>query len=86
MRINARLDEDRSRKFGYLQQISGAGVSEIVKLAIDAYYDRMKRTCGDAAALLSKSGFVGCGCGPAGLSQDYKEELARAMGTKHGDR
>ncbi|MGA8262622.1 MAG: hypothetical protein WB783_20630 [Arenicellales bacterium] len=86
MRINARLDENRSRKLGYLKRITGAGVSDILKLAIDVYYDQMKQTRGDPAALLRQSGFVGCGSGPADLSERYKEELAQMIGTKHGHR
>ena len=44
MRINARLDEDRKRKLEYLMRVTGLRVSDIIKQAIDALYERSERT------------------------------------------
>ena len=37
MRINARLDTDRSRKLDFLLRMTNQKISEIVKRAIDVY-------------------------------------------------
>ena len=41
MRISARLDEDRSRKLSFLANATNLGKSEILKQAIDLYYQQM---------------------------------------------
>ncbi|MEY3256727.1 MAG: hypothetical protein RLZZ29_1862 [Cyanobacteriota bacterium] len=35
MRVNARLDSDRTNKFQYIRQRTNQGTSEIMKAAID---------------------------------------------------
>jgi len=41
MRVNARLDSDRASKFNYIRQRTNQGVSDIMKVAIDLYYEKL---------------------------------------------
>lgn len=86
MRINARLDEIHSRKLEYLKRATDAGVSEVVKDAIDVYYDQMKARKPSAAEIFQESGFIGIAEGPEDLSTRYKEVLTESLDAKHGDR
>jgi hypothetical protein len=84
MRINARLDEDRKRKLEYLMRATGSRVSDIVKQAIDALYERAERSRGRPEKLLTSSGFVGCGESREELSVQYKDELKETIPAKQG--
>ena len=86
MRINVRLDEDHKRKLEYLIQVTGLRVSDIVKQAIDALYERTERTRTKPGQLLTSSGFVSCGEGPEDLSMTYKDALHVSIRTKYGHR
>jgi hypothetical protein len=44
MRINARLDENHSYKLKYLRGITGSGISDLIKQAIDVYYAQVMQT------------------------------------------
>ena len=86
MRINARLDQARSRKLNRLKKVTRSNVSEIIRRAIDGYYNQVDQTAGDSAALLAESGLIGCGVGPRDLSLNYKQELLLHLNKKHGHR
>jgi len=86
MRINARLDDDQSRKLEYLMRSTGARVSDIVKQAIEVLYEREEQTRGRPEKLLSSCGFVGCGEGPEEFSETYKDALKESMLAKHDHR
>lgn len=86
MRINARLDEEHAAKLDYLLEASHGKVTEVVKHAIDLYYDEMKRREGEGARRLLSSDFIGCAAGEEGLSAHYKETLDDGLGAKHGHR
>lgn len=83
MRINARLDDSLARKLKVLQELTKSGTSQIVKRAIELYYDKVIRTeRGGAAKALRKSGFIGCVSSDEDLSSRYKEILAESLETK----
>lgn len=84
MRINARLDDERSRKLEYIKSVTGTGTSDIIKQAIDDAYDRVRASSVDAAKTLMRVGFVGCGDGPPDLSENYKRDLETGFANKHG--
>ncbi len=86
MRINARLDEDHSEKLTYLARTTGASITEIIKRAIDTYFEQCGNSVGNAAEILTASGFVGCGEEAPALSEHYKDELKRSLATKHAHR
>jgi hypothetical protein len=86
MRINAWLDEGRSRKLAFLRKVTGRTLSEVLKNAIDTYYREIKREQTRARDILEKQGLVGCGEAGADLSSDYKSDLKGILDLKHGHR
>ena len=73
MRINARLDEELERKISYILDHKPMTQSELVKNAIDLYYDVFKNENESSFKVLSESGFIGGGSGPKDLSKNYKK-------------
>ena len=86
MRINARLDEDRSYKLRFLLQATNQKISEIVKRSIDVYYEQIQNTRRRPAEILNASGFVGCGKADPDLSATYKRRLGESLAAKHDHR
>lgn len=86
MRINARLDESHSEKLRYLTTITKGTISDVLKRAIDLYYERARTETGNASSILQSTGFVGSGESTADLSRKYKEILAKDLGSKHDHR
>ncbi|HKU44265.1 MAG TPA: ribbon-helix-helix protein, CopG family [Polyangiales bacterium] len=80
-RINARIDEELARKLEELGKLTGQSASAILKLALDAYYARVRGAPGHAKQALRAAGFVACATGDADLSVRYKDEL-RGWGDK----
>ncbi len=86
MRINARLDDSRSQKLDFLVRATSLGISEVLKQAIDAYYEQVRTIRPRPAEILSRSGFVGCGEADPELSERYKDDLRTLMAAKHDHR
>lgn len=86
MRINARLDESRGQKLEYLSRATHLSTSEIVKQAIDLFYEQVKSRRPLPAEVLKASGFIGCGESSPDLSDRYKEEVKSLVAAKHGHR
>ncbi len=86
MRINARIDEQHSERLRFLTRSTNASVSEVLKRAIDLYYEHRRRECGDATAALTASGFVGVADGDPELSTTYKQRLSEELLSKHDHR
>lgn len=86
MRISARLDEDHARKLSSLASATHQGTTEILKAAIDVYYQQIVASRPRPAEILQAAGFVGCADGLPNLSETYKEELLPSLAAKHGDR
>jgi len=84
VRINVRLDESLSRKLEALKKETGTTTSEVLRRAIDLYFSSVRDI--PVEAVLTGTGFVGCGEGPADLSESYKEELAKDLKNKHDHR
>ena len=84
MRINARLDDDRSEKLRQLQSLTRLSTSEIVKRAIDHLYLQQAGRSRERLDALLSSDFVGCAQGPTDLASQYKRYLARDLEEKHG--
>jgi len=61
-------------------------VTDLIKDAIDLYYQRVRQAQGNAQSHLFDSGLVGCGTAESGLSQTYKDDLSQALEAKHGHR
>ncbi len=86
MRINARLDESRSRKLEFLSRATDLSISDIVKQAIDVYFEQMRGRRPPPAEVLSDSGFIGCGEASPDLSESYKEAVRTLVAAKHDHR
>ena len=86
MRINARLDPDRSRKLDFLLRITDQKISEIIKQAIDVYYERVRRARPKPGDILTATGFVGSAQAGPDLSSRYKERLGESLAAKHDHR
>jgi len=87
MRVNARLDSDRATKLNYIRQRTNQGTSEIMKAAIDFYYEKLRQeTPVKPLQLLRESGLVGCAEGDADLSVNYKQYLTESLNEKYGHR
>lgn len=86
MRINARLDDSRSRKLAYLARATNQATTEIVKRAIDIYYEQETATRRSPAEVLNSVGFVGSGKASPDLSSDYKSELQVILADKYDHR
>lgn len=83
-KISARLDAERSRKLDVLMRTTHQGVSEVIKVALDLYYDHARAGRRPAGEVLRASGFIASGEGAADLSETYKDELTRSLADKHG--
>jgi hypothetical protein len=86
MRINARLDESRSQKLEYLARATHLSTSEIVKQALDLFYEQVRSRRPLPAEVLKASGFIGCGEASPDLSDRYKEEVKSLVAAKHDHR
>ena len=86
MRVNARLDEDRSAKLRQLQSSLNVNASEVVKRALDLLHKEQCDGMGTKTQALLASDFVGCAQGPEDLSSRYKQDFAQALEDKHGPR
>lgn len=82
-RLNARLDDELARKLAELEKRSGKSATEIVRAALNRYYDEEVAAESPAAAL-EAAGLIGCISAPANLSTSYKAELGRSLSKKHG--
>lgn len=85
MRINARLDEHSQQDLEYIREVTGQAVTDIVKQALAAYCDQLKRQKphGEKMAAVLASDFVGCAEGPEHLSTDYKDFIHQGLKDKH---
>jgi len=79
-RINARIDDELAEKLAEVERLTGHGTSKIIKLALDAYIERLRATT--AAPKLGLADFVGCADGDIDLSARYKEALSDSWNAK----
>ncbi|HEX4953448.1 MAG TPA: CopG family transcriptional regulator [Thermoanaerobaculia bacterium] len=86
MRISVRLEESQSRKLQLLTCATHERTTEVVKRAIDLYFDQVVGARPGAARILREQGFVASGEADPTLSSRYKDLLRDGWGSKHGDR
>jgi predicted transcriptional regulator len=86
MRLNARLTEELSRKLEALERATKQSTSDIVRAALERYFDEVCRPGRSARDAILRSGLVGCGEAEADLSATYKSRLHEGFGRKHGHR
>ncbi len=86
MQINTQLNESDASKLAYIQQQTNQDVTEVVKHAIDLYYQQLQVKHKNPLALLEQAGFIGCGEAEPNLSVNYKSVLQTKLQSKYGNR
>ncbi|MEE3717349.1 CopG family transcriptional regulator [Tumidithrix elongata RA019] len=85
--INAQIDLETTDKLAYIQQLTNQALSDILRAAIDDYYQKLKHGKKKTPfEVLEESGFIGCCSVESDLSINYKEVLATELETKYGNR
>jgi hypothetical protein len=84
MRVNARLDRDHASKFNYIRQRTNQDASDIMKAAINLYYEKLHQESPvKPLQLLRESGLIGCAEGDSDLSVNYKQYLTESLNEKY---
>jgi len=74
-RLDMPVDEELARKLDALRDLTGQTTGELVRAALELYYDRVRQGAG-AYRQLEDVGFIGCAEGPEDLSENYKAALS----------
>ena len=82
VRINARLTGEDARHFRELLRREGGSASDLLRDALREYHAARSKPRANALTLLTASGFIGGGEGPADLSARYKDYLGEALEQK----
>lgn len=81
MRVNARFDAEAEQHVTYLAELTGMGVSEVLRTSVQHYYDTVRAQRGGLKHL---SAFIGQGdSGRSDIASSYKDRLADSWGPKH---
>ncbi|MEH2380163.1 MAG: CopG family transcriptional regulator [Nostoc sp.] len=83
MRINARLDEEYADKLAYIQQQTNQAVTDVIKSAIELYYQQLQQEQKNALSMLIQTGFIGCDQADPDLSVNYKSILRDGLEAKY---
>lgn len=82
MRVNARFDSEAEKQLQFLAQVTGMGVSDVLRASVEHYYRAVRARSGTLQHL---SAFVGSGdSGQRNVSTDYKRILGDSLSSKHG--
>jgi predicted metal-dependent hydrolase len=85
--ITTQIDLETTDKLEYIQQQTKQELSDILRAAIDDYYQKLRqRKKKTPFELLEESGFIGCCSVESDLSVSYKEVLATELEAKYGNR
>ncbi|WP_143326882.1 hypothetical protein [Vandammella animalimorsus] len=81
MRVNARFDEEAEQQVAYLVEVTGLGVSEVLRTSVQHYYDSVRA---QRSGLRHLGAFIGQGdSGRADVAGRYKERLAEGWAGKY---
>jgi hypothetical protein len=81
-RINARLDDETEEKLRLIRGRTGKSITDIVISSLDLYYRSLKTERANAADILARNGFIGCGSDEPNLSVNYKNRLTSIIARK----
>ena len=84
MLINTNLDDIIAEKIDYLVKTTQLTLADILKNAVNLYYEITRTSPADKLKAFEESGFIGCGEGDAHLSVNYKHDLRELMERKYG--
>ncbi|PAT40264.1 hypothetical protein CK623_06130 [Vandammella animalimorsus] len=81
MRVNARFDEEAEQQVAYLAEVTGMGVSEVLRTSVQHYYDTVRA---QRSGLRHLGAFIGQGdSGRADVASRYKARLAEGWAGKY---
>jgi hypothetical protein len=81
MRVNARFEGEAEQQLNYLAEMTGAGVSEVLRASVRRYYDQLRA---QRNGLTHFSAFVGHGHSErTDIAGSYKARLTESWGAKH---
>ncbi|MEH2135663.1 ribbon-helix-helix domain-containing protein [Nostoc sp.] len=83
MRINARLDDEYADKLAYIQQQTNQAVTDVIKSALELYYEQIQQQQKNPFSMLTETGFIGCGEADPNLSVNYKSILKDGLKAKY---
>ncbi|MCC5606392.1 CopG family transcriptional regulator [Nostoc sp. CHAB 5834] len=83
MRINARLDDEYADKLAFIQQQTNQAVTDVIKSALELYYQQLQQEQKNALSMLTQTAFIGCGHTDSDLSGNYKLILRDGLKTKY---
>jgi len=84
MLISTNLDDSLAEKIDYLLKTTQLTLSDILKNAVNSYYELTRVSPTDKLKAFEEFGFIGCGEGDAHLSVNYKNDLRELMEQKYG--
>jgi predicted metal-dependent hydrolase len=85
--INTQIDPVTTDKLTYIQQQTNQTLSDILRDAIDSYYQKLKHQHKKTSfEILEESGFIGCCSVESDLSTNYKQVLAIELEAKYDHR
>ncbi len=83
MRVNARLSPESAEQMAYLQEATGAGVSDVVRESLSLYYTHVRRQ--KSPGLLHFAQHIGqWDSGHADTASNWKQVLGESLEAKHG--
>ena len=81
MRVNARFDGDAESQVAYLAEVTGMGVSEVLRTSVQHYYDTVRA---QRSGLRHLSAFIGEGdSGRTDVASGYKQPLGDDWRARH---
>ncbi|MDO5693995.1 MAG: hypothetical protein Q4G70_16200 [Pseudomonadota bacterium] len=82
MRVNARFDAEAEQQVTYLAEVTGMGVSEVLRTSVQHYYDLVRAQRGGLKHL---GAFIGqADSGRSDVAGTYKVRLDEGWAAKHG--
>jgi hypothetical protein len=81
-RISVRLDPKSLEKLELIRQSTGQNLSEMLRQAIDIYYQQSNQDTPPSSETLDRVGFVGCSEGPTDLAKNFKKYLSEGLRRK----
>ena len=75
MQLEIELDNDSVEKLAYIQKQINQDVNDVIKQAIQQYYNQIQTNEISALTLFRELGLVGCIQGDPDLSVNYKTKL-----------
>lgn len=83
LKIKTKLTKQTADKLAYIQTKTQEEINQILELAIDSYYQKIKGKQKTSLELLEESGLIGCISAEPDLSTNYKSVIAEGLESKY---